>query len=160
MKIALAAFALAGPVGHHHAGALVALLACGLVGMAFTHSVGVLYKSQEGTITNTTDSYIGNAEEGLDVSVPAATTDQAEAISVTVANIVSLCLFSPLALTVKTYAGATLKDTIALAANKQIVWTNTSPYANPFANNFDTIKLTNADPTKAAAFKARFLLSD
>ena len=126
----------------------------------FTHSIGVLYKSAEGTIANTTESFTGAAEEGVDVSVPAATTDQAEAINVTIAKIQSLCLFSPLALTVKTYAATVLKQTITLTAGKQLVWDTNSTFANPFTNDFDTIKLSNADPTKAAAFKLRVLLSD
>jgi hypothetical protein len=137
------------------------LLSTLLVGMAFTHSIGVLYKSQEGTIANTTDPFTGNAEEGLDVNVPAATTAQAEALAITVANLVSLCLFSTTtAVVIKTYAAGVLKDTINLAAGKQLVWNNASTFANPFSVNFDTIKLDNADPTKATTFKARFLLSD
>ena len=126
----------------------------------FTHSIGVLYKSPEGTIANTTESFTGAADEGVDVSVPAATTDQAEGCSVDVSKLVSLCLFSQLALTVKTYAGGTLKQTVNLTAGKQLVWDQNSSYANPFTDDFDTIKLSNADPTKATAFKARFLLSD
>jgi len=126
----------------------------------FTHSIGVLYKSQEGTIANTTESFSGAAEEGVDVSVPAATTDQAEAINITIAKLQSLCLFSALALTVKTYAASVLKQTITLTAGKQLVWDVNSTFANPFTNDFDTLKLTNADPTKATTFKARFLLSD
>ncbi|SRR6266498_1469931 len=144
----------------HPVGLFVALTFSLLAGMAFTHSVGVVYKSQEGTIANTTDSFVGNAEEGLDVAVPASTTDQVEALAITVANIVSVCLFSAVALTVKTYAAGVLKQTIALPAGKQLTWNNASSFANPFTNDFDTMKVTNADLTKATTFKARFLLSD
>jgi hypothetical protein len=144
----------------HPIGLMTALSLSLLFGMAFSHSVGVLYKSQEGTIANTTDNFTGNAEEGIDVTVPAATTDQVEALSVTVANIVSLCLFSAVALTVKTYAAGVLKQTINLPAGKQLTWNNASSFANPFTNDFDTMKLTNADPTKSTTFKARFLLGD
>jgi len=154
MHLLLAIALLLHPVG------LISLLGSVLVGMAFSHSIGVLYKSQEGTISNTTQAFTGNAEEGVDVSVPAATTAQAEALAVTVANIVSCCLFSNLALTVKTYLGGTLKDTIVLAAGKELTWYQGSQAAIPFSANFDTIKLDNADPTKAATFKARFLLTD
>jgi hypothetical protein len=139
---------------------LLAMLASSLVFGTFTHSVGVLYKSQEGTISNTTSSFVGNAEEGLDVSIPAATTDQPEAIAITVANLVSFCLFSALAVTVKSYAAGVLKQTITLAAGKELVWYNGSTFTNPFTNDFDTLKITNADPTKATTFKARFLLTD
>jgi hypothetical protein len=144
----------------HPAGLIAVLASLGLVGMAFQHSVGVLYKSQEGTIANTTDAFNGNAESGIDVAVPATTVDQVEPLAVTVANIVSLCLFSAVALTVKTYAAGVLKQTINLPAGKQLVWNNASSFANPFTDNFDTIKLSNADPVKATTFKARFLLSD
>jgi hypothetical protein len=143
-----------------HPAGLLAILGSLMVGMAFQHSVGVLYKSQEGTIANTTDAFNGNAEAGLDVAVPANTVDQVEALAVTVASLVSLCLFSAIALTVKTYAACVLKQTINLPAGKQLVWNNTSSFANPFTNDFDTIKLSNADPVKATTLKARFLLSD
>jgi hypothetical protein len=126
----------------------------------FTHSIGVLYKTKEGTISSTTQSFTGNGEEGLDVSVPAATTAQAEPLTVTVANIVSCCLFSNLALTVKTYLAGVLKDTIALAAGKELTWYQGSQAAIPFSSNFDTMKLDNGDPVKAAGFKATFLLTD
>ena len=154
MHLLLAIALLLHPVG------LISLLGTLLVGMAFTHSVGVLYKSQEGTISNTTTSFVGNAEEGLDVSIPPATTDQAEAISITVANLVSFCLFSALAVTVKSYAAGVLKQTVTLAAGKELVWYSGGTFTNPFTNDFDTLKITNADPTKATTFKARFLLTD
>jgi hypothetical protein len=143
-----------------HPAGLFAILGFLMIGMAFTHSVGVQYKSQEGTIANTTDSFNGNAEEGMDVAVPANTVDQVEALAITVANIVSLCLFSAVALTVKTYAAGVLKQTINLPAGKQLVRNNTSSFANPLTDNFDTMKLSNADLVKATTFKARFLLSD
>jgi hypothetical protein len=127
---------------------------------SFTHSVGVTYKSQEGTITNTTESFTGDAEEGIDTTVPAATTDQVEACPITVAKITSCCMYSAVALTVKTYAAGVLKQTIALAAGKQLVWNSSSAFANPFTNDFDTMKLTNADVSKSTNFKARFLLTD
>jgi hypothetical protein len=155
MFFALAFIALA-----LHPAGLLAILCSLMIGMAFTHSVGVQYKSQEGTIANTTDSFNGNAEEGMDVAVPASTVDQVEALAVTVANITSLCLFSAVALTVKTYAAGVLKQTINLSAGKQLVWNNASHFANPFTDNFDTLKLSNADLVKATTFKARFLLSD
>jgi len=127
----------------------------------FTHSIGVLYKSQEGTIANTTESQVGNAEEGLDPTVPAATTDQVEPLNIIVANIKMCCLFSTATdLTVKTYASGVLKQTIALTAGKQLTWVVGSTFANPFTDNFDTMKLTNADPVKSTVFKARFLLTD
>jgi hypothetical protein len=154
MHVFLAIALLLHPVG------LISMLGTLLVGMAFTHSVGVLYKSQEGTISNTTTSFVGNAEEGVDVSVPAATTDQPEAIAITVANLVSFCLFSALAVTVKSYAAGVLKQTVTLAAGKELVWYAGGGFTNPFTNDFDTLKITNADPTKATTFKARFLLTD
>jgi hypothetical protein len=61
---------------------------------------------------------------------------------------------------VKTYAAGVLKQTIALAAGKQLVWNSSSAFANPFTNDFDTMKLTNADVSKSTNFKARFLLTD
>jgi hypothetical protein len=140
---------------------LLAAISSALVFGTFTHSIGVLYKSQEGTIANTTDSQTGNAEEGIDVAVPAATTDQVEPLAITVANIKMCCLFSTITdLVVKTYAAGVLKQTINLTAGKQLTWVLGSTYANPFTNDFDTFKVSNADPVKVTNFKARFLLTD
>ncbi len=128
--------------------------------MSYTDSIGIQYKSAEGTITNTTESFTGDAHEGIDTTVPAATVDQVEGCSVDISKIKSCVLYAPLAVTVKTYLATVLKDTIPLVANKQLVWDINSTFALPFSSDFDTMKVSNADLTKSTAFKARFLLTD
>ena len=128
--------------------------------MSLTYSIGIQTKTPEGTIANTTDSFVGNAASIVDAAVPAATTDQVEACSVKVANLVMCVLFSAVALTIKTYEGVTLKQTIALPAGKQMLWDQNSTFANPFVDDFDSIKISNADPSKATTLKARFLMSN
>jgi hypothetical protein len=126
----------------------------------YTHSVGIQYKSPEGTIANTTEDFHGDFNEGIDTNVPPSTVDQVEACPVTVAKIVSCCIFSAVAVTLKTYAAGVLKQTIPVAAGKQITWGNTFTFACPFTDNFDTMKISNADPAKNTNFKARFCLTD
>jgi hypothetical protein len=128
--------------------------------MSLTYSVGVQTKTPEGTIANTTDNFIGNAASIVDASIPAATADQVEACAVTVANLVMCVLYSVLALTIKTYAAGVLKQTINLPAGKQMVWDTNSTFDNPFTDNFDELKISNADGTKATTLKARFLMSN
>jgi len=127
--------------------------------MSYKHSVGVLYHSPEGNIANTTEDFLGDENEGIDTTVPPTTVDQVEELSIDVSTIVCCCLYSAVALTVKTYAAGVLKQTINLRAGKQIVWDENSPFANPFTDDFDHMKLSNADLTKATNFKARFLLN-
>lgn len=131
-----------------------------LYGMALTYSVGVQTKTPEGTIANTTESFNGNVGAIVDAVVPAATVDQVEACSVKVANLVMCILFSPLAVTIKTYEAGVLKQTMALAAGKQLVWDQNSTFANPFTDDFDTMKISNADVAKSTTVKARFLSSN
>src|SRR2546430_243046 len=108
----------------------------------FTHSVGVLYKSDQGTIANTTESFTGNAESGVKADIPAGSTDLAFVVPlVTRVNVVSCCLVSTLATTVKTYLATVLKDTLTLAAGKQLEWDSNSAAPNPFTSNFDEIKV-------------------
>lgn len=129
--------------------------------MSFSHSVGVLYRSAEGTIANTTETNVGNMETGLDVVVPNSTTDQVEPIAVDVSRIQSFCMYSSAtALTIKTYASAVLKQTLVIAAGQQETWTLNSPFTNPLTDDFDTIKLTNADGIKSTTFKFRCLQND
>jgi hypothetical protein len=126
----------------------------------YTHSVGVTYKTPEGTITNITESFTGEGEAGVDTTIAAATTDHAEGCSVDVSKIVSCCMFSALDTTAKTYAAGVLKQTFSLVAGKQMVWKSSDVAANPFTDDFDTLKITNGDGTKSTTFKARFLLTD
>ena len=126
--------------------------------MAFTHSIGVTYKTDEGTIANTLDSFTGDAEQGLDVTIPASSTIR-ENVQVYQSEIVSFCLWSKLALTVGLYKNNSLVQTISLGANKQLNWDNGLANSNPITADFDSVHLTNPSITTATAFKARFLLN-
>jgi|ERR1700687_2761465 len=128
--------------------------------MSLTYSLGVQFKTPEGTIANTTESFTGNTGSVVDTSIPAATTDQAENCNVVIADLVAFVLFAPLAVTVKSYKATVLKQTVDLAAGKQLVWDTNSTFTNPFTDDFDTLKISNADLTKATIFKARFLMSN
>lgn len=126
--------------------------------MPYTHKTGITYSNDEGTIASTTNSFTGSEEVGVDDNISALTTDKELALAVTVADIVSMCLFCALPLTVKTYKGGTLKQTIALAANQQQTWNNTDAFTCPITDDFDHIYVTNPDATKVARLRCRFLL--
>jgi hypothetical protein len=127
----------------------------------FTHSVGVLYKSDEGTLANTTESFTGNAETGIKADVPAGAIDQSYKVpTVTVLNIVSCCMVTTLATTVKTYLATVLKDTLALTAGKQLVWDSNSAAPIPFTSNFDEVRVTNPDNSKITPFRLAVLLTN
>src|SRR5215471_13687905 len=89
----------------------------------FTHSVGISYKNDAGTITNTTDVYMVDAEVNLDEVVPAGSLNKEYDIKVTVAQIQCMVMMSSQNVTVKTNSTTTPGDTINLIANKQLVWT-------------------------------------
>ena len=75
--------------------------------MAFTHSIGVTYKNDAGTITSTTNTYTGDLEHNFDQAVPISTTNQTTSIAFTKSKIVSLVIYSDQALTIKTNSTST-----------------------------------------------------
>lgn len=124
----------------------------------FTHSVGVLYKDDAGTISSTTHSYTDDTEYGLDGLVLAGAVNKEFDIALTLANLKSLVLFSDQAITIKTNSTSSPQDTIVLQAGKEVVWTNDGAAggANPFAGNVTKFYISNAG-LKDANFKFRAL---
>jgi hypothetical protein len=124
--------------------------------MSFTHSIGVTYKTAEGTISSTTDTYTADAEYALDDVVAASTTNKEFDMALTGANIKSMVLYSDQAVTIKTNSTGSPSDTIALAAKIQLVWNTDSHFSLPFAGNVTKFFVTNAGGV-AANLKFRFL---
>ena len=116
----------------------------------FTHTYGVLYRSGAGTITNTTDSFTGNAEVNYDDTIPGTTTNKEADLAITVANIVSMVIHSDQALTIKTNSSTVPDDTITLTANKQKAWNSDMVTAQrPLTTDVTQIFVTNAGATDA-----------
>lgn len=124
--------------------------------MSFTHSVGITYKTAEGTISSTTDTYTADAEMALDDQVAASTTNKEFDLSLTQANIKSMVLYSDQAVTVKTNSATSPSDTINLAAKIQLVWNTDSHFSIPFSGNVTKFFITNSGGV-AANLKFRFL---
>ena len=124
----------------------------------FTHSVGVLYKDDAGTISSTTHSYVDDTEYGVKETIVAGAVNKEIDIALTVANLKSLVLFSDQAVTLKTNSTSSPQDTIAMQASKEIVWTTDGAAggAIPFAGNITKFYVSNAG-TKDANFQFRAL---
>lgn len=125
--------------------------------MSFTHSTGITYKTAEGTIASTTDTYTADAEYALDDVVAASTTNKEFDLALTKNNIKSMVLYSDQAVTINTNStGAGASDTIVLAAKIQLVWNTDSHFSIPFSGNVTKFYVTNSGGV-AANLKFRFL---
>lgn len=125
--------------------------------MAFTHVKGVTYKNDAGTIASVTNTYTGNAEANLELSVAASTTNGEHDLVFTAASIVSLCIYATAALTIKTNSTSAPDDTIALAAGEAITWASGDSATSPFTVDVTKLYITNASSTVASTLKIRVL---
>lgn len=123
----------------------------------FTHTTGITYKSDAGTITSTTEVFQGDGEADYDGIVPALAVNMEIDVTVPHAAIRSMVLFAATAMTVKTNSSSAPTDTIPLAEGTQIVWNTNHSEACPFTA--DVTKLFISNPgSVAGAFKFRALL--
>jgi len=123
----------------------------------FTHTVGVTYKNDAGTITSTTDSYVDDAEINVDEAILNAAVNQQINVALTIANLKSMVLFSDQNLTLKTNNASPGQDVINLVAGKQIVWNVDHIEAKPFSGNVTAFFVTNSSG-KTANLKFRALV--
>lgn len=118
--------------------------------MTFTHTIGISYRTDAGTIVNQSLVNTGDTEGvDLDVTIAALATNVQFATPITIAQVQSLLLFSNQALTLKTNSSSTPQDTITMRANVPIVWTQSSFHSIPFAGNVTTMFFTNAGSNPA-----------
>ncbi len=128
--------------------------------MPFTHTLGVSYKTDAGTISNTTVAYTGNGEINIDVLVPAPSTNyEIDLGSIVPATIKSMVLVSSLACTVHTNSPTTGDEDIALLAGKQIVWDVDTVAAVPFSTTL-TKFYVDLVGTVAARLRMSILFTD
>lgn len=123
----------------------------------FTHTLGVTYHTDAGTITSTSSSYTGDSEENLDVAVPANTTNKEYDLTCIAADLKSLVLYSDQAMTIKTNSSGTPQETIVLAAKSQLVWNTDSAMAKPFSANVTKIFVTTGAIPATANLRIRLL---
>lgn len=117
--------------------------------MAFTHTIGRTYKNDAGTLAAVTASYVGDAENDLSVSVPAATSNNEYDLAINLSKVVAMAIYSTAAVTLKTNSSAG-SDTLVLAAKQLVEWTNDESgiTAKPFTTDVTKFFISN---TGAAA---------
>jgi hypothetical protein len=125
----------------------------------FTHSVGVLYKDDAGTISSTTHSYTDDTEYGVKETITAGAVNKEVDIALTVANLKALVLYCDQAVTVKTNSTGAPQETITMTALREIIWTTDGAAGVttiPFAGNITKFYISNAG-IKDANFQFRAL---
>jgi hypothetical protein len=124
----------------------------------FTHSVGVLYKDDAGTISSTTHSYSDDTEYGVKETVVAGAVNKEIDIALTVANLKAMVLYCDQNVTVKTNSTGSPQDTINLVALKEVIFTidGGAGGAIPFAGNVTKFYVSNSG-LKDANFQFRAL---
>lgn len=123
----------------------------------FTHTIGVTYKSDAGTIASTTEQFTGDGEADYDGVIPNNATNIEIDVVVPHAAIRSMVLFAAVAMTVKTNSSSVPDDTINIAAGTQVVWNTNHEEACPFTVDVTKLFVTNPGAV-AGAFKFRALI--
>src|ERR1043165_7560283 len=99
------------------------------------------------SVISETTIYTAVAEVNIREAVTAGTNDDI-ACNVDVSTLESFFIKSDKDVTLKTYVGATLKQTIAMTANVALAW-NTDLGTNPLTDDFNKINVDNAGLTTA-----------
>jgi len=121
--------------------------------MPLTHTISQSFSQPGiaglgGTIIRT-----GTAEANISAPLAAATTDNLQTVSLTVAQMLSLFLLSDVALTIEANSASVPTFTITLAAGAPLIWTSGNG-TNPFTADVTALYLTC---TLAANFEMRCL---
>ncbi len=122
----------------------------------FTHTLGISYHTDAGSIASTTDSYTGDAENDLEAVIAPSTVNEEFDLVVTVAKIISMVVYSDQALVIKTNSTSAPGNTVTLAAKKQVVWNTDSVMTKPFSTDVTKLFVSNAGAS-TAALKIRVL---
>lgn len=126
--------------------------------MAFTHTITKTYRGSANADITASITVTNDTELNFDGTVASVTTDAEIDWAATRANLKSLCLYSDVAITVKTNSSGSPVDTITMTAGQSIVWSLVADglTACPFSANVTKLYVTNAG-AGAAAFKIRAL---
>jgi hypothetical protein len=127
----------------------------------FTHTLGVTYKTDAGTIASTTDNYTGDAENDLELSgtapLIAGAVNSEFDMQITVAKIQSMVLYADQNVVIKTNSTGSPGNTVNLVAKKQVVWNTDSVMAKPFTTDTTKLFLSNSNTVTAATVRIRVL---
>jgi hypothetical protein len=130
--------------------------------MSISHTLVRQYKDQSSNSivnSNSTETVTGSMEKNIDKSV-AVGTDTLYAYTLDRSILQSLCLYSDVALTIKTNSSGSPTDTIVLVAGEARMWSLAYGGLSlcPITANITALYITNASGGPAA-FKLRALLT-
>jgi hypothetical protein len=124
--------------------------------MAFTHTLGLSYSTNAGTIVNVSETATGTYQ-GVDIDTQVGIEQTVNVpVMITVAMMQSILFSSDQPVTLKTNNAATPQDTINLRANIPVAWTVNSYWPAPFKGDVTALIVTNEGPA-AANIKIRVL---
>jgi hypothetical protein len=120
-----------------------------MAGIKHTWSTSV--KNDTGaSVVSDIDILTATAEENFNITVAGGNTTGTVVLTIDVDQIVSFFVESSVAVSMKTYDGITLKQTIPLAAKKALGWNaNDTVNTNPLTDALTSITFTNAGTTTA-----------
>lgn len=90
--------------------------------MSITHTVTRQYKDQSANSILQTESVVGNGEANFDQQVPIGT-NTAYAFNLVRSKLLSLCISSDTACTIKTNSSSAPTDTLSIGAGETRLWT-------------------------------------
>jgi uncharacterized protein (DUF305 family) len=124
--------------------------------MALTHSVTRGYRTNAGTITSITASYTGSSEVSIEESVTTAT-EPTLVVGIDVSAIKSMMIHSTEAVTLKFNDDGSPTDTIEVAEDQIITWTEDDNESCPLTADVTSFDVVNASG-QTAVVKLRVLM--
>lgn len=112
--------------------------------LSYTQSVAGQGRSLAKTL-----SYTGSLSISIEESVANSATDFQVNVAIDVSTIKHIIINSTQNVTMETNSGSAADETISLVANKPLVWTNDSYYANLLETDITALFFTNASGTAA-----------
>lgn len=124
--------------------------------MSIQHSVTIQWEQGNNSLSQR-DTFTGEAEANVSVSVPDSSTDFEVTLAIDVSEIKSIIIASDQDITVETNDGTTPDDTFTIEANNPLIWNVDSPAATPFSADITALFVTNSSGA-AATFNVRCLV--
>ncbi|MDP9292787.1 MAG: hypothetical protein M3O82_10560 [Verrucomicrobiota bacterium] len=123
-----------------------------------THVITTGYKNDAGTVSSVLKTYTGDAEENVEDVVAVGITNKLYTVAITKTQIVSMCIYSSGAVTIKTNSSSAPTETITLAAGDAKTWATDHAESCPFSANITALYVTNTGSVPAT-LKMRVLLA-
>lgn len=124
--------------------------------MSITHAITIQWEQGNNSLS-LRDTFTGEAEKNVSVSVPDSSTDYEITLGIDISEIKSIVISSDQVITVETNSGSAADDTFAITANNPLIWNVDSPAATPFTADITALFVTNASGS-AATFNVRCIV--